>query len=258
MPTPTTRWPEGALDTIHEYREDLEKRIGKKIGDAEDPLLVSVRSGAPMSMPGMMDTVLNLGLNDQSIHGLIKQTENPRFAWDSYRRFIQMFSNVVMGLDGDLFENAITAMKNEPRREVRHRPDRRGPAGARCRVQADLLRERVRRRDYPEPAGRRRGRLPAGPRCVQLQLAIEAVFGSWNNPRAVLYRKQNKIADDLGTAVNVQSMVFGNKGNTSATGVAFTRNPANGQKEFYGDYLVNAQGEDVVAGIRNTEPHRRR
>ena len=213
-------WPEGALDTIAEYRADLEERMGKRLGDAEDPLLVSVRSGAPFSMPGMMDTVLNLGLNDASIQGLIKQTENPRFAWDSYRRFIQMFSNVVMGLDGDLFENAIVAMKND-----------RGAAS-----DTDLTAD-----DLQDP-------------MVQLQLAIEAVFGSWNNPRAVLYRATNKIADDLGTAVNVQSMVFGNKGNTSATGVAFTRNPANGAKEFYGDYLVNAQGEDVVAGIRNTSP----
>ena len=139
-------WPEGALDTIHEYRLDLEKRIGKKIGDAEDPLLVSVRSGAPMSMPGMMDTVLNLGLNDQSINGLIKQTENPRFAWDSYRRFIQMFSNVVMGLDGDLFENAINVMKNSRKAASDTDLDRRGPAGARGRVQEDLLRERLRRR----------------------------------------------------------------------------------------------------------------
>ena len=245
-------WPEGALDTIAEYRADLEERMGKKIGDAADPLLVSVRSGAPMSMPGMMDTVLNLGLNDQSINGLIAQTENPRFAWDSYRRFIQMFSNVVMGLDGDLFENAITAMKNE-----------RGVASDTDLTADDLqelvgefkriFSENVPAADYPSLVVDGVVQFPQDP-MVQLQLAIEAVFGSWNNPRAVLYRKKNKIADDLGTAVNVQSMVFGNKGNTSATGVAFTRNPANGDKEFYGDYLVNAQGEDVVAGIRNTSP----
>ena len=245
-------WPEGALDTIHDYRVDLETRMGKKIGDAEDPLLVSVRSGAPMSMPGMMDTVLNLGLNDQSINGLIKQTENPRFAWDSYRRFIQMFSNVVMGLDGDLFENAITAMKND-----------RGVVSDTDLTAEDLMElvdefkgifsDNVSIADYPSLAVDGIAQFPQDP-MVQLQLAIEAVFGSWNNPRAVLYRKKNKIADDLGTAVNVQSMVFGNKGNTSATGVAFTRNPANGEKEFYGDYLVNAQGEDVVAGIRNTSP----
>ena len=245
-------WPEGALDTIQSYREDLEARMGKKIGDAADPLLVSVRSGAPMSMPGMMDTVLNLGLNDESINGLIAQTENPRFAWDSYRRFIQMFSNVVMGLDGDLFENAITSMKNV-----------RGAASD-TDLSADDLKElvaefkqifseNVSAEEYPSLVVDGSVQFPQDP-SAQLQLAIEAVFGSWNNPRAVLYRKQNKIADDLGTAVNVQSMVFGNKGNTSATGVAFTRNPANGEKEFYGDYLVNAQGEDVVAGIRNTSP----
>ena len=245
-------WPEGALDTIHEYRVDLENRMGKKIGDAEDPLLVSVRSGAPMSMPGMMDTVLNLGLNDQSINGLIKQTENPRFAWDSYRRFIQMFSNVVMGLDGDLFENAITAMKNA--RGVKSDTDL--TAEDLQELVAEFKRifsDNVSAEEYPDLAVDGVVEFPQDP-MVQLRLAIEAVFGSWNNPRAVLYRKQNKIADDLGTAVNVQSMVFGNKGNTSATGVAFTRNPANGEKEFYGDYLVNAQGEDVVAGIRNTSP----
>ena len=216
---------------------DPSGRMGKKIGDAEDPLLVSVRSGAPMSMPGMMDTVLNLGLNDQSINGLIKQTDNPRFAWDSYRRFIQMFSNVVMNLDGDLFENAITA---EDLQEL-------------VAEFKQIFAENVDAAAYPSLVVDGAVQFPQDP-SVQLQLAIEAVFGSWNNPRATLYRKQNKIADDLGTAVNVQSMVFGNKGNTSATGVAFTRNPANGEKEFYGDYLVNAQGEDVVAGIRNTSP----
>ena len=245
-------WPEGALDTIHEYRLDLERRIGKKIGDAEDPLLVSVRSGAPMSMPGMMDTVLNLGLNDQSINGLIKQTENPRFAWDSYRRFIQMFSNVVMNLDGDLFENAITSMKNI--RGVASDTDLTAEdLQELVREFKDIFSENVSADEYPSLVVDGVVEFPQDP-MVQLKLAIEAVFGSWNNPRATLYRKQNKISDDLGTAVNVQSMVFGNKGNTSATGVAFTRTPANGETEFYGDYLVNAQGEDVVAGIRNTSP----
>ena len=245
-------WPEGALDTIREYREDLEARMGKRIGDAEDPLLVSVRSGAPMSMPGMMDTVLNLGLNDQSIEGLIKQTDNQRFAWDSYRRFIQMFSNVVMGIDGDHFENAITMMKNL-----------KGVASDTDLTAEDLkelvgqfkkiFSDNVKTSDYPSLVVDGAVAFPQDPNA-QLQLSIEAVFGSWNNPRATLYRKQNKISHDLGTAVNVQSMIFGNKGNTSATGVAFTRNPANGEKEFYGDYLINAQGEDVVAGIRNTSP----
>ena len=245
-------WPEGALETIHEYREDLEQRIGKKIGDSEDPLLVSVRSGAPISMPGMMDTVLNLGLNDASINGLIKQTENPRFAWDSYRRFIQMFSNVVMGLDGDMFENAINSMKLS-----------RGVASDTDLSAEDLeelvgefkqiFSENVNADENPALVVDGKVQFPQDP-MVQLKYAIEAVFGSWDNPRAVLYRQKNKIDDNMGTAVNVQCMVFGNKGNTSATGVAFTRNPADGTKEFYGDYLVNAQGEDVVAGIRNTSP----
>ena len=245
-------WPEGALDSIQEYRLDLEKRMGKRIGDADDPLLVSVRSGAPMSMPGMMDTVLNLGLNDQSINGLIATTGNPRFSWDSYRRFIQMFSNVVMGLDGDLFENAIAAKKLE-----------RGVKSDTELTAEDLqdlveefkaiFSENVDAQAYPSLVIDGTVQFPQNP-DLQLRLAIEAVFGSWNNDRAVLYRKKNKIADDLGTAVNVQCMVFGNKGETSATGVAFTRNPANGEREFYGDYLINAQGEDVVAGIRNTSP----
>ena len=245
-------WPAGALDTIEEYREDLEERMGKKIGDEKDPLLVSVRSGAPMSMPGMMDTVLNLGLNDKSICGLIEQTQNPRFAWDSYRRFIQMFSNVVMGLDGDFFENAIVSAKNQ--KGVKFDSDLDADD---LKVLVDVFKrifsENVDANDYPDLVVDGTVQFPQDP-SIQLRLAIEAVFGSWNNPRAVLYRQKNKIADDLGTAVNVQSMVFGNKGETSATGVAFTRNPANGKKEFYGDYLVNAQGEDVVAGIRNTSP----
>ena len=245
-------WPEGALDEIEQYRLDLERRIGKKIGDSEDPLLVSVRSGAPMSMPGMMDTVLNLGLNDQSINGLIKHTENPRFSWDSYRRFIQMFSNVVMGLDGDLFENAINAKKIV--RGVKSDADLTADDLQELVEEfKNIFSENVSAEEYPALVVDGRVTFPQDP-DTQLRLAIEAVFGSWNNPRATLYRKQNKIADDLGTAVNVQTMVFGNKGETSATGVAFTRNPANGAKEFYGDYLVNAQGEDVVAGIRNTSP----
>ena len=245
-------WPEGALEEIAEYRADLEERMGKRIGDDEDPLLVSVRSGAPMSMPGMMDTVLNLGLNDRSINGLIAQTGNRRFAWDSYRRFIQMFSNVVMSVDGDKFEHALTAAKDA--KGVKQDTD----------LDADdleaivgefkkIFSDSVSADDYPELVVDGVVQFPQDP-MTQLKLAIEAVFGSWNNPRATLYRKQNKIADTLGTAVNVQCMVFGNKGDTSATGVAFTRNAADGTKEFYGDYLVNAQGEDVVAGIRNTSP----
>ena len=245
-------WPEGALDTIHEYKLDLEERMGKRLGDAEDPLLVSVRSGAPMSMPGMMDTVLNLGMNDQSIKGLIKQTNNPRFAWDSYRRFIQMFSNVVMGIDGDLFEKAITAMKNA--RGVKQDTDLSAADLEELVGQfKEIFAEHADAEAHPELVVDGNVAFPQDP-TIQLKLAIEAVFGSWNNPRAVLYRKKEKIADDLGTAVNVQTMVFGNKGETSATGVAFTRDAATGKKVFYGDFLVNAQGEDVVAGIRNTSP----
>ncbi len=246
-------WPEGVLDLIEQAREDLEQRAGKRLGDPEDPLLVSVRSGAPMSMPGMMDTVLNLGMNDQSVQGVIKQTENPRFAWDSYRRFIQMFSDVVMGVEADLFENAITArklmagVKNDTELTAEDLQELVGDF-------KQIFADNVSVEEHPEVAGADgKPVFPQDP-SVQLLLAIQAVFGSWNNNRAIVYRKQNKIADDLGTAVNVMSMVFGNKGNTSATGVAFTRNPADGTKEFYGDYLVNAQGEDVVAGIRNTEP----
>ncbi len=245
-------WPEGVLDEIGEAQADLERRMGKRLGDAADPLLVSVRSGAPFSMPGMMDTVLNLGLNDESVQGLIAQTGNDRFAWDSYRRFIQMFSDVVLGVDADLFENAIASKKVV--------------AGVRSdsELTADDLRELVEEfkgifaenvdaQAHPELVADGAVRFPSDP-SLQLRLAIQAVFGSWMNERACLYRKQNGIPDDLGTAVNVQVMVFGNKGDTSATGVAFTRNPADGTHEFYGDFLINAQGEDVVAGIRNTEP----
>ena len=245
-------WPDGALDEIEAATVDLEERMGKRLGDPADPLLVSVRSGAPFSMPGMMDTVLNLGLNDDSAHGLITQTGDPHFVWDSYRRFIQMFSNVVLGVDADLFENALTT--------------KRLVAGVRSDSELsaqdleelvgefkEIFSENVPAADHPELVVDGRVTFPSSPR-LQLRLAIEAVFGSWMNERAVLYRKQNGIADDLGTAVNVQAMAYGNKGETSATGVAFTRNPADGTRERYGDFLVNAQGEDVVAGIRNTEP----
>ncbi len=245
-------WPEGALDEIAAAEDDLERRMGKRLGDADDPLLVSVRSGAPFSMPGMMDTVLNLGLNDQSVQGLIKQTENPRFAWDSYRRFIQMFSNVVLGVDSDLFENAITQKKVVA--GVRNDSDLTAEDLEELVGEfKQIFSEHVLADTHPELVVDDEVRFPSDP-SLQLRLAIQAVFGSWMNERAILYRKQHAISDDLGTAVNVQVMVFGNKGNTSATGVAFTRNPADGTREFYGDFLVNAQGEDVVAGIRNTEP----
>ena len=245
-------WPEGVVDEIKVAKDDLEKRMGKKLGDPKDPLLVSVRSGAPFSMPGMMDTVLNLGLNDESIKGLIEQTGNERFAWDSYRRFIQMFSSVVMGVDGDLFENAIT--KKKLAKGVKNDTDLTAEDLKELVVEfKDIFAKNVDGKAHPQVVTDGKVAFPQDP-DIQLMLAIEAVFGSWMNERAILYRRQNKISDDLGTAVNVQVMVFGNKGDTSATGVAFTRNPANGDKEFYGDFLVNAQGEDVVAGIRNTQP----
>ena len=246
-------WPEGALDEIVAAEADLEARCGKKLGDASDPLLVSVRSGAPFSMPGMMDTVLNLGFNDDSVQGLIAQTQNPRFAWDSCRRFIQMFSNVVMGVDADLFENALT----QARLVAGVRVDSElSAADLQELVETfkGIFSENVDASLYPElEVADGKPVFPHDPE-LQLRLAIQAVFGSWMNERACIYRKQHGISDDLGTAVNVQAMAFGNKGETSATGVAFTRNPADGTKEFYGDFLVNAQGEDVVAGIRNTEP----
>ena len=246
------QWEDGVLDEIEAARENLEQRMGKKLGDAEDPLLVSVRSGAPFSMPGMMDTVLNLGLNDVSVQGLIKQTGNERFAYDSYRRFVQMFSNVVMGIDGDLFEDAINAKKAEKGVKLDTELDADDLKDL-VETFKNIFAVNVDSQAHPEVAPDGRAAFPQDPQ-LQLRLAIEAVFGSWMNERAIIYRKQNKISDDLGTAVNVQVMVFGNKGDTSATGVAFTRNPADGTKEFYGDFLVNAQGEDVVAGIRNTEP----
>ena len=245
-------WPDGVLDEIDVYRKDLEERMGKKLGDKEDPLLVSVRSGAPFSMPGMMDTVLNLGLNDDSVQGLIKQTQNPRFAWDSYRRFVQMFSDVVMGVNGQLFEDAINAKKAEKGVKLDTELDADDLKDLVATFK-QIFADNVDAKKYPEVAEGGKAVFPSDP-YLQLRLAEQAVFGSWNTPRAILYRKQNKIPDDLGTAVNVQVMVFGNKGNTSATGVAFTRNPADGSNERYGDFLVNAQGEDVVAGIRNTQP----
>ncbi len=245
-------FPEGLAAEITEHVAGLESKMGKRLGDEGDPLLVSVRSGSPFSMPGMMDTVLNLGLTDRSVEGLIAQTGNERFAWDSYRRFIQMFSKVVLDAEGDLFENAITKMKHE-----------RGAANDTDLSAADLkelvgvfkgiVARHVSASDYPELAVDGHVTFPQDV-SVQLRLAIEAVFRSWMNERAVYYRKMERIADDLGTAVNVQAMVFGNKGETSATGVGFTRNPADGTDEYYGDFLTNAQGEDVVAGIRLTEP----
>ena len=245
-------FPAELLDDIKTYTADLEAKMGKKLGDVQDPLLVSVRSGAPFSMPGMMDTVLNLGLNDESVQGLIAQTGNERFAWDSYRRFIQMFSNVVLGVDGDEFENAINIKK----RETGVKQDTELSASDLkdlVEVFKGIVAHEVSAEENTSLVVDGKVAFPQDAE-KQLHLAIEAVFSSWNNRRACDYRRMEKIPDDIGTAVNVQTMVFGNKGETSATGVGFTRNPADGTKEYYGDFLTNAQGEDVVAGIRLTEP----
>ncbi len=245
-------FPPGLAEEIAVNVAELEGKMGKTLGDPADPLLVSVRSGSPFSMPGMMDTVLNLGLTDESVAGVIARTGNERFAWDSYRRFIQMFSKVVLNVEGDLFENAINKMKLD--RGVKSDTDL---SAADLKQLVDIFKgivsEHVSAAEYPALAVDGHVAFPQNV-DLQLRLAIEAVFSSWMNERAVYYRKMEKIADDLGTAVNVQAMVFGNKGETSATGVGFTRNPADGTKEYYGDFLTNAQGEDVVAGIRLTEP----
>jgi len=245
-------FPAGLSQEIAANIAELEGKMGKTLGDPNDPLLVSVRSGSPFSMPGMMDTVLNLGLNDVSVQGLIAKSGNERFAWDSYRRFIQMFSKVVLDAEGDLFENAITKIKLD--RGVK---DDTELSAEDMRNMVDVFKavvaEHVSADAFPALAVDGKVAFPQDA-TLQLQLAIEAVFRSWMNDRAVLYRKMERIADDLGTAVNVQSMVFGNMGETSGTGVGFTRNAADGTKEFYGDFLTNAQGEDVVAGIRTTRP----
>ena len=224
---------------VTEHIKDLEKENGKTFGSTEDPLLVSVRSGAPISMPGMMDTILNLGLNDDAVIGLAKKTDNERFAYDSYRRFIQMFSDVAMELDKNNFENLLTAKKEA--KGVKQDTD----------LDANDLKELVEeyKAKYKELMGED---FPQEPR-EQLDLAISAVFRSWGNERAILYRKLNDIDDAMGTAVNVQSMVFGNMGDTSGTGVAFSRNPATGENKLFGEYLINAQGEDVVAGVRTPQ-----
>ncbi|MDO5805341.1 MAG: pyruvate, phosphate dikinase [Eubacteriales bacterium] len=218
----------------------LEEQRGKKFGDESDPLLVSVRSGARASMPGMMDTILNLGLNDVSVEGFAKKTGNPRFAYDSYRRFIQMFSDVVMEMSKSFFEGILTEIKDA--KGAKYDTD----------LTADDLKEVIARYKaiYAEKMG---AEFPQDPK-VQLMEAVKAVFRSWDNPRAIVYRRMNDIPGDWGTAVNVQSMVFGNMGNTSGTGVAFTRNPSTGEKGIFGEYLINAQGEDVVAGIRTPQP----
>ncbi|WP_053614739.1 pyruvate, phosphate dikinase [Nocardiopsis sp. NRRL B-16309] len=232
--------PAGLDAEIEDNLKELEKAMGRRLGQPDDPLLVSVRSGARFSMPGMMETVLNIGLNDESVVGLAAQGGNERFAWDSYRRLIQMFGKTVQDIDGELFEDAIDEAKAA--KGITNDLD----------LDASDFRDLVAR--FKDIVHEQTGRpFPTDPR-EQMTLAVKAVFDSWNAPRAVLYRRQERIPSDLGTAVNICSMVFGNLGMDSGTGVAFTRDPASGQQGVYGDYLQNAQGEDVVAGIRNTVP----
>ena len=225
---------------VTEHLTRLEQEMGRKLGEHEDPLLVSVRSGAKFSMPGMMETVLNIGLSDASVYGLAKQAGNDRFAWDSYRRLIQMFGKTVLGIEGHEFEQALDAAKHAK--------------GSSNDLDLDVDDMRALVETYKEIVRSQTGRdFPQEPR-EQLDMAVNAVFDSWNADRAILYRRQERIPSDLGTAVNVVTMVFGNLGADSGTGVAFTRDPGSGQQGVYGDYLQNAQGEDVVAGIRNTVP----
>ena len=233
-------WPKSLDAEVASARARLEAAMGKVVGDAGDPLLVSVRSGAKFSMPGMMDTVLNLGLNDRSVEGLAKQTGDERFAFDSYRRFVAMYARIVLELPGEEFDSLFEAAKEL------------AGTTSDAKVPNELLRYLV--DSYQQIVERHTGKpFPQEP-AEQLRGAIEAVFRSWNGPRAIAYRDREHIAHDLGTAVNVQAMVFGNRDDNSGTGVGFTRDPATGAKGAYGDFLVNAQGEDVVAGIRNTEP----
>jgi pyruvate,orthophosphate dikinase len=236
------REPEELADEVQDHLTRLEQTMGKRLGQADDPLLVSVRSGAKFSMPGMMETVLNIGLNDQSVRGLAAQSGDERFAFDSYRRLIQMFGKTVLGIEAEAFEEALDAAKDA----------KGGDTISDIDLTADDLRTLV--ETYKEIVVKYAGReFPQEPR-EQMDLAVRAVFESWNTPRAVIYRRQERIPTDLGTAVNICTMVFGNLGLDSGTGVAFTRDPASGAQGVYGDYLQNAQGEDVVAGIRNTVP----
>jgi pyruvate,orthophosphate dikinase len=234
------RVPEGLDAEMREHMRKVEESLGFRFGDVEKPLLVSVRSGSKFSMPGMMDTVLNLGLNDQTIKGLIRLSGNERFAWDAYRRFIQMFGNVVMGIEKDVFEHIIheTKKKKKIRLDVDLTVEDLKGLVEKYKAKVKL----VAKRNFPQDP------------WEQLVMSRDAVFNSWNNPRAITYRRLNDIPGDLGTAVNIQAMVFGNMGDTSATGVGFTRDPSTGAKEFYGEYLTNAQGEDVVAGVRTPHP----
>ena len=233
-------WPDGLADEINAGLTRLEERTGRKLGGSENPLLVSVRSGAVFSMPGMMDTILNLGVSDESVAAIAEESGNERFAWDCYRRFIQMYGEVVEGVPAYAYEDALTELKRK--RGVELDTDL-GPAD---------LKELV--ATFKEISNEHLGGEWTSDPVEQLHRAVEAVFRSWQNPRAQVYRKANHIPDDLGTAVNVMQMVFGNRGDDSATGVCFTRNPSTGAKELYGEFLVNAQGEDVVAGIRTPRP----
>ena len=234
------KMPDGLMDEVKAYLKEVEKQAGKKFGDKENPLLVSVRSGARLSMPGMMETILNLGLNDETLQGMINLTNNERFCYDSYRRFLTMFGSVAWDIERNLFEAELDKVKEKEGVKTD------------AEVSAEGLKSLI--PIYKEIIKNQTGKeFPQDP-YVQLQEAIEAVFRSWNIPRAVAYRNLNKIDHNFGTAVNVQTMVFGNMGNDCATGVSFTRNPATGENEFYGEYLTNAQGEDVVAGIRTPKP----
>ena len=231
------KMPEGLMDEVKEKLKDIEAQTGKKFGDSTNPLLVSVRSGARVSMPGMMETILNLGLNDETVEAMVKLTNNPRFCYDSYRRFLTMFGSVAWEMDRQkYFESEVEKVKE---REGVKEDTQISAEGWKSLIP-------VYKKTIKEVTGKE---FPQDP-YVQLQEAIEAVFRSWNIPRAIAYRNMNKIDHNFGTAVNVQTMVFGNMGNDCATGVSFTRNPATGENKFYGEYLVNAQGEDVVAGIR--------
>ncbi|MFM8791785.1 MAG: PEP/pyruvate-binding domain-containing protein, partial [Solirubrobacterales bacterium] len=240
------KFPKGLEDEVASAMKLMEKETGKKFGDPKNALLVSVRSGARDSMPGMMDTILNLGLNDETVKGLAEATGNPRFAYDSYRRFIQMYGDVVMGVqkrhenEHEPFDEVMDGLKHQL--GIKEDTD----------LTEEALRELIKR--YMQLIKERTGKsFPQDP-FTQLMGAVGAVFGSWMNERAILYRRKYKIPDEWGTAVNVQSMVFGNMGDDCATGVAFTRDPATGEDVFYGEYLVNAQGEDVVAGVRTPKP----
>ena len=234
--------PKGLMDQVNQAVALLERELGKKFGDNANPLLVSVRSGAAVSMPGMMNTILNLGLNDESTAGLAKATKNERFAYDAYRRLINMFGDVVMGMDHHVFETAFDKIK----KKYKVKEDTDVPAeGLKqlCDAYKAVYKKHA-KEDFPQDP------------LKQLELAIQAVFGSWNTARAVRYREIEGIRGLLGTAVNVQSMVYGNMGDDSGTGVAFTRNPNTGENKFFGEFLINAQGEDVVAGIRHSTARR--